>query len=401
MLQLGQGVTKVKSIYLLFLAISLGTLYPVSIGGASYNIQYSEVLLLVLFIILCTQVAKNEFQYEISIYNKTLYISWGLCAVYSVITYYWSNQSTTALSGVVTLLIGLISLLISDNCKDTKVYVTANRILNISLLCQLIFNMFSVLKINGLDFYALKSESVTLAGNSNYISFFFTFGLIYELITKGKRWSIFVAINLLGIILTISRGAILSLIMCLIVYMLTLIFKKKVKNRFKSFFSFGIVILIAYALLNYTEPGKVLMDGFSNGLKANSVSTRYVLWNDTIKQIKDNPFGNGVIWDNDPHNIILRSIRDMGVAFGSIFLIIIVSPFLYLFKIENNKISNEVVALLIAYLSVFIHAQEEVFYLGSTSVIWATSTIVFITKTIQKELKSKDEIKMLTKEITI
>lgn len=191
-------------------------------------------------------------------------------------------------------------------------------------------------------------------------------------------------LNLFGIILTLSRGAIVSVAICLLVYLIILVFIQK-KSKVKAFISLSIIFVLIFILFRYTLIGMGMWAALQEGKQASSVNLREILWYQVIQQIQENPFGNGIVWKDDPHNIILRCVRDLGIIFGPVFLLLISYPFLYFQRIRKIKLSNISIAILIAYLSVFIHAMAEVFYFSSLPIIWVMMILSFLSNTLREE----------------
>jgi hypothetical protein len=387
-----RGRIMMKSIILIFLALSFGTLIDLNAGGVSYSFKVVELVLGIIFGLLCINSYKTGVAIKLTTFDKVRYLLWIICLMYSILTYFWSSQSITVLAGSIALSYGVISNFVADYFigKDPKIFIKANRIFILSLFIQLGINMISMFSSYGLNFYQLKDNSSTLIGNSNYIAIYFTFTFLYELIAKNKRWMFYSVISLIAVILSISRGAIISTVICLSVYVLFVIFNPRIK-KFKIFFSLGVLGMLFYLFINYTTPGITLMMGLSDGLQAHSIITRQVLWNEATNQIQDQPFGNGFVWILDPHNIVLSSLRNLGVVVGPIYLFLIGYPLLYFFRLRTYKLSQQSLAILIAYSSVFIHSMIEVFYGSSTAIIWTIMALSFLNHEIRLEMNTIKE----------
>lgn len=165
-------------IILLFLAISLGQVALISFGGASYQLGYGEITLTLILFIMLIRSYKNKNEIRMSRHNLIYYILWFTCFIYSFLEYFWSDQPYTALSGSLTFIFGFMAMIIANYylTKNDKIFLVAFRILIISLFIQLLINMSDVIKIGGFSFYAAKNYATTLLGDSNNISFYFTFG---------------------------------------------------------------------------------------------------------------------------------------------------------------------------------------------------------------------------------
>lgn len=375
--------------------LSLGSLFPFSFGGLIYNVHYVELWLILTFIALMIKAWKEGLPVTKSGYKQIFYVLFFLCFIYSISIYFWSNQGMSILAGSLSLLYGLMAFFLADYYfnKKPSILPIANRILTTSLLIQLIFNMNKVeMDFGVMGFYEMKEYSTTLLGSSNYISFFFTFGLLYEFIAKDKRWVLFSFLNLIGVILTISRGAIVALVVAIFMYFLIMLFNKRFKKS-TAIFSLTLLFFAFFLFTKYTIPGKELLLGFQGGaVVVNSADSRALLWNSTMDQIKENPFGNGVTWKDSPHNVFLTAYRDLGVIFGSVYLLLLSYPLFHFLRPRTYTYSNKAIALLVAYLSVFIHSMVEIFYFNTTSIIWTVTVLAYINKMIFDEGKQNYEV---------
>lgn len=373
--------------------ISLGELFPISTGGLVYNVDWVEIGIMITFITLCIKSWEKGLTLHMTGFKQIYLILFFSCFLYSILTFYWSDLGLSVLVGSLSLFYGMIAFIIGENYyhKNDRIYPIANRILVTSLLIQLVYNMASG-AIYGMDFYAMKQQSTTLLGNSNYIAFFFSFGLLYELIAKEKGWKLFSVINLCGVVLTMSRGAILSIIVSLLIYFLVSIFNKKIKKT-HIVISLALISLVFFLFINYTIPGKELMIGLQYGSTVtSSFSSRTILWNDTIEQIKSQPFGIGINWRDAPHDVMLTAFKDLGIVFGSVYILLLAYPLFYFLNPKIFKRSNKSLAVLIAYLSVFVHSMLEIFYFNNTSLIWTVMTLTYINKIIGDEKKQPVEV---------
>lgn len=377
---------------MLFLVLSFGTLYRIPLGGSFYDLKFVELFLIMLFLLVCVKMWRNKTP----IYGKTstflYYGFWFSCVIYALLAYFWTEQGLAVIAGTVVLVYGLIAFATADHffSKNHMVYVTANRLLIVSLFIQLVISMSESFGAYGLSFYALKEQSNTLIGNSNYMSFYFSFVLLYEMIAKEKRWLPYTLIGLIGVMLTISRGAIVTIAICLVIYFFVVLFNRNFK-KFGAIVSMVVLAIGFYIFVTYTAPGTELWFGLTQGSNASSVGTRQLLWDSTLSQINSMPFGSGLYWQDDPHNVVLKSIRDLGVLFGVVFIMLIAYPLFNFLKFSIFRYSPKTIAILIAYLSVFIHSLIEVFYFTSTSIIWVAFTLSFLNKALQVEKAERRE----------
>lgn len=367
--------------------LSLGEISTISLGGISYNLQFAEVYLFSLLLLLFIKSLKSNFVIETSSLNKIMYIGWSLVLFYSFLILFWSDEGLTPAAGSLSLIWGLSTFILADHYfrLGSDIYLKGSRLLLLSMFVQLFINMIPVFTVT-LDFYSLKTYSNTFMGNSNFISFFFSFFFLYEIIAKNKKWLLYSCLSLMGIMLTISRGAIVAIAIALMVYFLISLMNKHT-NKFKVILNLGFIILFTSLWFNFTSMGRELWFSMQFGLEASSVGSREILWNQAIETIKNNILGVGIVWRDDPHNIILSSYRGLGILFGTIYILIISFPLFYFLNPCLIRYSNKTIAILIAYLSVFVHSMIEIFYLTSLSSIWVALTLAFISKTLRDELK--------------
>jgi hypothetical protein len=284
---------------------------------------------------------------------------------------------------------GIISLFIAYYYFKEKenIYIYASRIFVLLIILQLFINFSVGLQSGATGFYDLKDFARTLIGKSNFISIFISFDLIYEFISKQKHWLFFFLIDLVAIIVTISRGAIVSLVIAIFLFFVIALFNKNF-NKKNLLLSLGFLIVVATFFMLATSPGRELLKGLSSGLGASTVGTRQELWKEAFNETLLNPLGVGIVWRNDPHNFLFSSLRNLGFVFGTIYIFLIASPFFLFIHPIILKLSKKSIAILIAYSSVFIHSFIEVFFFTKLSVSWTMFTLVFIFIVITKDILS-------------
>lgn len=120
-----------------------------------------------------------------------------------------------------------------------------------------------------------------------------------------------------------SRGSILTILACFLVYFFT----KDVKKLIMSFFTFGFFIAFTYFASYYSgssifERFFNISDGFKNS--DSSVTGRLEIWDKSLNLIKDSPILGGNFEANNiyPHNIFLEALMSTGIFLFLIFLFI-------------------------------------------------------------------------------
>lgn len=376
------------AIILVFFSLSLGVLFEIPVGQLSYNIDYSEVFIILLFVyVLIKLVKENQIRY-LDKYIYSIFIMFLGLFVYSIFTYTWSPYGLTSVPGALVFFYGFISILIANYYLEHRphIYIIAMRIFVLSIIVQLFYN-FSIGLSEGITgFYDLKDYARTLIGKSNFISIFISFDLIYEFIAKGKHWLFYFLVSSAALIATISRGAIVSLVIALMVYFVVGLFNKNT-NKKKLIASFTIlVVLFAFAMV-FTAPGQTLLKGLSAGIGASTVTSRQVLWNEAYMETLNNPFGVGIVWKGDPHNFIFSALRNLGLFSGLTYILMVCFPLFMLVHPKVKYLSNQSIAILIAYLSVVVHSLIEVFFFTKISVIFTAFTLVYMYYMLKKEIQ--------------
>lgn len=375
------------SIIIIFVAMGLGVLTELSVGPMVYKIDFIEpALIFVTLAILIGMWNKNKFYKIPPILMSTIAIL-TLMFLYSLLSINWTNYGVSVIPGAMVFFYGVLSLFIAYFYLEKKenIYIYATRIFVLLIILQLFIN-FSVGVSSGVTgFYELKDYARTLIGKSNFISIFISFDLIYEFISKEKHWLFFFLIDMIAIIATISRGAIVSLVLAMVLFFVIALFNKNFSKK-NLFISLSFLIIVGMGFMLATAPGRELLQGLSSGLEASTVGTRQVLWKEAFNETLLNPLGVGVVWRNDPHNFLFSSLRNLGFVFGTIYIFLIASPFFLFVHPIILKLSKKSIAILIAYSSVFIHSFIEVFFFTKLSVSWTMFTLVFIFLVIRKDV---------------
>lgn len=372
---------------MIFISLGLGTMRAITMGSMSYNFEFVEPTILTILLYIVVKAWKVNHEIKV---NRIIMILVSLTLLifsYSLFAFIWTDYGLSVLPGAIPLFYAVIAIIVSYYYLNDKpdLYILCGRIFILFLFSQLIINIFIGIQSGASGFYAVKAFASTLIGKSNFISFFFVFYLLFEFISKEKHWKFFLLINTLAVVLTVSRGAIVSLVLSLAVFFVIGLVNKNfnTKNLIMSLVALGSVFLLFLIL---TPSGQELLGGLSVGLEASTVSSRQVLWNEAIHEIAHNPLGIGVAWRNNPHNFLLDSLRNLGLVFGSIYIVIIGSPLFIIVHPKIMKLSSKSVAGIVAYLSVFIHALIEVFFFTKISIVWTFVTLLFIFITINKDL---------------
>lgn len=377
------------NIIIIFVAMSLGVLTELSIGPMIYKVDIIEPVLICIAVgIVINLWNKNKF-YKIPPLLLSLMALLTAIFLYSLVSVNWTSYGFSVIPGAMVFFYGIISLFIAYYYLEKKenIYIYASRIFVLLIILQLFFNFSVGLSTGVTGFYDLKDFARTLIGKSNFISIFISFDLIYEFISKQKHWLFFFLIDIVAIIVTISRGAIVSLVLAIFLFFVIALFNKNF-NKKSLLLSLGFLIFVSAAFMLATSPGRELLKGLSSGLGASTVGTRQTLWKEAFNETLLNPLGVGIVWRNDPHNFLFSSLRNLGFFIGTIYIFLIASPFFLFINPIVFKLSKKSIAILVAYSSVFIHSFIEVFFFTKLSVTWTMFTLVFIFLVVRKDIIS-------------
>lgn len=376
--------------------MSLGVLFEIPVGGMSYNLEFFELSLLLLVSSICYKSWKENKYIKKSSYFKIPFLFLISLFIYSLLTFYWTSYGLSVIPGAIVFFYGIFSMVVARHylSDNNDLYTIASRIFVMLIVIQLLTNISSGILDGVSGFYDLKDYARTFIGKSNFISVFISFDLIYEFISKEKHWLIFLVIDTIALIFTISRGAIVSLVLAMGVFVIVALFNKNFKTK-SLLLSVGLFFIFGILFMTLTPPGRELLQGLSAGLNANTVGTRQILWVEAFQETLNNPMGVGVVWINDPHNFIFSSLRNFGFIFGFLYILFMASPFFLLIHPIVKGLSVKTVAAIIAYLSVYIHSLIEVFYFTKLSLVWSVITLTFILYLALQDIKIYKKERML------
>ncbi|MCU7557548.1 hypothetical protein [Macrococcus capreoli] len=364
---------------IMFFAMSLGAFTQITILGASMSIYWIDIFAITLLVLIL--LLPNIFTNKFSTSENLLALGLVIILVYSMFISFFSDEQLTSLQGSLVIFLGIIYLICSVVLNNNNKYFFrwAVRIFVSSIAIQLIINMLPIFMSAGLSFYLAKENATTFVGNSNAISFYFVFLVLYELISRHKFWSFFVVIGIIGVVFSMSRAGFLSLFICLSIFVVISIINKS-SNNIKTYFYMIIAIVLLYFAIQNTAIGKQFLFHLGFGLKATSMHARDVLGEEAWSKFLQHPFGSGLVWIGDPHNIIIRSFRDLGFIVGPIFIMILFFPIFFFFSRKIRDYSNEMIAILVAYCSLLVHSLFEIFFLTNISLFFTIFSLVYLVK---------------------
>ncbi|WP_430606334.1 O-antigen ligase family protein [Enterococcus sp. DIV1368d] len=373
-------------IKILFLFLTFGNFLTISYSSENYNINYAEVFLLFFIVLITLKILYKKSDFRIYSFSRKYIITSFIMIIYSMLTFFWSPFGMSSILPVIVYTyIILIFIFFSNVNFYLEDYIYANRILLISLIIQLSISFYLNGAINSTNYYTIKEIASTFMGNSNYLSIYISFILVFEYVGKKKYWLIYTLIASLGLLLTMSKSAIISVIFVLLFYTLYQIWFSRKKGKLWLISSLIILFGIIYLGLIKTSIGNVFLNATISSLSDGYISGRDILIINSLQDISQNIFGMGYSIKNDPHNFILISLRSFGIFAGIISIMLYLFPVLKLLNSKGYKGSKTIQAFFFAYCVLMIHTLFEIFFYLNVSTIWWGITVFFLEKELHDE----------------
>lgn len=276
----------------------------------------------------------------------------------------WAYDIRIVIARTITLVQLFILYLITLNVIQNNNYITRN-LYNIIIIYGVILSsymLWQVCRLGSLSQWLRISISENY--DVNHLASFlippFIFSLYYTH-TKSFAYSITSIIILLAILMTQSRGAVLSIVFTIVLYIFFI--EKKITNKFKI--GLITVIILATSLL-------LIPDVFTYRLQLIFYDTselfrgsgRNIIWGNAIREFINKPLtgiglGNFTILYRPPHSSffqVLSELGILGIAIMSVFVF-----YLLKYKVTKRVISIEqlvVICLFAMSLTVDIFYQK-------------------------------------------
>lgn len=401
-----------KPHYLLFifiLSILAGTIVKANIGGKVPPLLWVDILFPVIVIVLIIITFHNK---KIILWNNVILL-YLLFTIWSSLSFIIAIDKLRALliwksyfGGLIVFLFALISI---NDYKKIGSY------LNILILWGIILSIMEIyitytmgnIKLGLVGLFFNKNLLATSWGKSNYLATFhvliipITLGLFF--VTKSLSRKIIIIMSIIimftGIILTLSRGGLLSLTLSLLI-----LFSGILKPR--TFIPLLFVILLIALILILNPLTMVLFERLSKAEQSLSYFTRLNFYKDVWQIFLDNPI-TGVGLGNlgyhskfiisvhaSAHNIILGLLGETGVVGAILFLSLLF--YFFIFNIRSYlREKNETIKLLLwafisSFFGVIIHSMIEPNFEGFqfSIMFWATLAVFTRMTNMQEEEKN-------------
>lgn len=306
---------------------------------------------------------KGKLSIDFPVYAKLflLFIAWIIVTIFISSyrePYYYSHRDWLEVFKNIKL---LAILLISYNVKlNSKGLKKAVNILLLSLLASALFGImqyFNILNINSwltpyyifeskLNDLETQSRVVGTFGNPNFFAAALLIGIAFSfssLFNDFKfRYIVFLLIFFTALIMTLSRTALVTAVL-LVIIMFTMIINKT-RKRIKSFFMFSFIPFVFLIALKFAPESFFFRMGFLSDLSSdNSFQSRLFLWKEVFEsRAKINLFtGTGPVSKLHFHydNEWLMLLTLYGVIGVFLFMLLFTTIYYNLGKVSNNELS--------------------------------------------------------------
>jgi O-antigen ligase len=368
--------------HLLMFSILVGSLGVVKVSGKTPSILVVDIIFLIIISIFIIKVLTNidkEMKIPVVILLWLPFLIWGLLSFFVAI------EKFRALAMWKNYFAGFVALSYTYFAIKNKIHVKIVLIGIIiwGLLLSIIEFKILMIDLGGLSggivgLYFKKNLLATSWGRSNYLATFFvmiipiTIGyLLYVKSNKGK-FLLLISIMLMSsaLVLTLSRGGLLSLSLAIFLFFSRVIKGKTLIPVFLAFLIVGVVVLLnplTYVLIERTAA----VEGSSSFL------TRINFYEDVWKTFSKNPivgvgFANLGLYaqfviplsdTTSAHNIILGMLGETGIVGAALFFSVIGKLAWELLKSVNSEKAEDIKILKWAcfstFVGVFIHSLME------------------------------------------
>lgn len=267
-------------------------------------------------------------------------------------------------------------------------------------LYELLFNPL-LAKASGFSIYLIRGEE------ANHILFGLTFAILlliifiklFERKAFDFRHIILIIPSAYLLLRSASRGALISLVITMLFYLL---FITTMRFKLKIYAVFFILLLILGAYKLMPEPTIV---SYSSTFeyqdmpeKLSSVLQRITMWKEAINDFKENPvfgvgMGNSIDGSGFPHNIILEVSAELGILGIFMFLsmcYLTVKKALRFIKNEKRKDINLLMKLsLLLFIYSFVEAMFSGYITNQTYFFMSMGLIVSLTRCRHSAYASK------------
>lgn len=392
----------VANLYLIFLLIG-GYVYSTDVvdivGIQWYYLSYLNILFFI--IVIYNKIKKRENQQELFFLKNPVNLLYFIYFLFCCFSLIFSINLSVSIIGLSKIFISLTSLFIIHELKIYN-YIKINHlalIFSLGLLIEVFMSLkgyFSLIEVTDFKFIMAEVYLKGLSGNKNITAASIAFKLpfLYYFIFKTrnkylKALLLFAsAVVYFNLFLLSSRAIFLSLFLCFIFFLTASIISMYLsKSNLKLFFQrIGIYILpiLASGLYFYSSVSdeNIKVENRISTISTNdtSASTRLRYYEKGITYFTENPiFGAGIgnfqivsikldsqniesyIVPYVAHNDFIELLTEIGFFGTFIYLIFIISPFLFLIKVFLNSkdhiVQNVSIILTLPFIIYFVDSN--------------------------------------------
>ncbi len=330
----GHVKEKYDYIFKILLVISISSIFlgrfgSVSILGRALFVNFADIIIPICFIMVLFLVL---FSNEKFLLGKGLFI-YLLLIIYIYMSSFWAIDQLKVLRGGLTFSVALLLYLLIINAikKDEDIISSVTLLRNIGFVLAIIvlFLFFHNRDLLYSDFYLYKRALVLPLGGSNYLASFLAFFLFIIISFPAKQKAIqlfYIIIVLLSILLIGSKGALIAIFVCILLFCLRY-------NKYTMLC--GLFLLVAFLVYMYTNPlGNELPNGMLRIWERGTAVKRFILMNIGWDIFKNNPilgvglynmqlvFPQFYITETEIHNGIIQLISELGLVGSLIYLML-------------------------------------------------------------------------------
>jgi O-antigen ligase len=234
-----------------------------------------------------------------------------------------------------------------------------------------------------IGYYALKSEIQLPLGGSNFLALFLEFGLLFEVLARQRWWVLFAAVDLVGILLTLSRGALLATGGALVLTSLVML---SIRGQRAGFVIVAGTAAAAGVMLATTPALKVLVSAFA--ILSRSAGLRIEIWKVAWQAAAWRPItgvGYGAYASvgavRDVHSLPIALLTETGVIGFVLFALAILAVLGRAARAALDARTGdrrpEALGVAAGLGVVLLHSLIEPFFLGF-SMVWASVIFAWV-----------------------
>ncbi len=401
---------RVKVIYLLktvifgtLVGLLLPPLIKFNLADRTVNVRVTDIAIIIGCVIVlsvrCRRISHSALNLMILAFPT-----------WCMMTSLWSTDGLRTLMYSAYLFEAYLTFIIASvyfrTAKDTRLQ-NPLRLFGLILAMQVVWMASIGYRSVGLNPSVWKQYIVVPIGGSNFIAPFFEFIALYELVLKDTWWPIFSGIMFTGIILTMSRGGIISFLFVLALYLIIDVFGHRLVGGKRRVLSTVIAIFaISFVLWALREP----LGNWFNTLSS-SFNDRIFLAKTALNAFNQRPFtgvGFGAfgVWGGTyvraPHNLWLQVLAETGIIGMSLLLVLFLVVGYSIFSSFTKRYIigeiRELMAVSIGFVAILLHSTMEPFLLDGVSSIWIAFILAWVLTVPHSQASLADKNQLRSKD---